>query len=263
MKGRGTRTFTFKYRDENGQEHTCAKSGFHLFDFFANCEYFEEDFNYDECLQLPREAGARAQPLDEALINYPETVEVFDPDRIRHIAETAVGADGMKVDRMYFDSARKLVQADGDVRAAVESEQWERAVRLLRERYEDKPELYLTLEKIRRSQNLDRRLTWREFLERVFGLIDAFPTREQKLEEEVAQFIAIHKPESRYVSLIRNYMKAYLTDERFRDIINRRVYGELAVYPGFSLKEFHELDHWREAVPAYIKDYVPINQFMQ
>lgn len=25
-----------------------------LFDFFANCEYFEEKFNYDEVLKLPQ-----------------------------------------------------------------------------------------------------------------------------------------------------------------------------------------------------------------
>jgi type I restriction enzyme R subunit len=263
IKGRGTRIFTFKYKDGSGQERAAAKDGFHLFDFFANCEYFERDFNYDQSLELPRAGAAGLELPGEPLPGEPQAVEVFDPDRIRQIAETAVGADGMRVDRMFFDSARKLVQADGDVRAAVEAEQWERAVRLLRERYEDKPELFLTLEKLRRSQNLDRRLTWREFLERVFGLIDAFPTRDQKLEEEVAQFIAIYKPENRYVPLIRNYLKAYLGDERFREIINRRRFAELAVNPGFSLREFRALDHWREVIPAYVKDYVSVNPFMQ
>jgi type I restriction enzyme R subunit len=29
------------------------KNAFRLFDFFANCEYFEEEFNYDEVLKLP------------------------------------------------------------------------------------------------------------------------------------------------------------------------------------------------------------------
>ena len=64
------------------------------------------------------------------------------------------------------------------------------------------------------------RITWQEFLERIFGFIDRFPTRDEKLEEEVAQFIAIYKPEAKYVPYIRNYLRAYLTDSKFRDIVN-------------------------------------------
>jgi len=33
------------------------KTAFKLFDFFANCEYFEEEFNYDEVLKLPMPKG--------------------------------------------------------------------------------------------------------------------------------------------------------------------------------------------------------------
>src|SRR6266567_189356 len=54
IKGRGTRLFTFKHQDgENEQK--IDKNGFGLFDFFANCEYFEEDFDYDQKLIPPRE----------------------------------------------------------------------------------------------------------------------------------------------------------------------------------------------------------------
>ena len=261
IKGRGTRRFTFTYQDAAGHRHQAAKEHFKFFDFFANFEYFEEKFNYDEAIHLPLEVRDRISDPGPGPV-YDEQVEVFDPDRIRQMTETAIGAQGMRIDRLLFEKARDVIRQDAEVSRAVQGEQWERAVRLLRERYEDKPELFLTLEKLRRSQNLDRRLTWREFLERVFGLIDAFPSREQKLEEEVAQFIAIHKPESRYVPLIRNYIKAYLSDERFRDIINKKVFGDLAVYPGFSLQEFQALDAWRDVIPAYVKDYVPINQYM-
>jgi type I restriction enzyme R subunit len=34
-----------------------SKTAFKLFDFFANCEYVEEEFNYDEVLQLPQSRG--------------------------------------------------------------------------------------------------------------------------------------------------------------------------------------------------------------
>ena len=53
IKGRGTRLFTFKHGD-GASQRTATKDGFALFDFFANCEYFEEDFDYDKELPLPK-----------------------------------------------------------------------------------------------------------------------------------------------------------------------------------------------------------------
>ena len=49
IKGRGTRknTFEFKHKNQLGDEEIVQeeKTVFKLFDFFANCEYFEEKFN--------------------------------------------------------------------------------------------------------------------------------------------------------------------------------------------------------------------------
>jgi type I restriction enzyme R subunit len=264
IKGRGTRKFTFMMKDEHGQEHRQEKSHYKFFDFFANFEYFEEKFNYDDCIKLPVELRDKL-PRDQQDGIYVESVgeiEVFNPDKLKNITETAIGLEGMRVDRELFERARLVIQQDAEVKNAVENEQWERAVRLLRDKYEDKPELFLSLEKLRRSQNLDRRLTWREFLERVFGLIDEFPARDQLLEGEVAKFVAIHKPESRYIPYIRNYIKSYLADENFRRIINDKYFSDLAVYPGFSLRDLEALNGWREVIPEYIKDYVPVNQYM-
>jgi len=58
IKGRGTRTHDFREQlfDDAIKESVTApnKSAFKLFDFFASCEYFEEEFNYDEVLKLPK-----------------------------------------------------------------------------------------------------------------------------------------------------------------------------------------------------------------
>jgi len=53
IKGRGTRRFPFTYKSKELGEVVKDKTTFKLFDFFANCEYFEEKFNYDEKLKLP------------------------------------------------------------------------------------------------------------------------------------------------------------------------------------------------------------------
>ena len=262
MKGRGTRKFSFEYKNENGEVRKITKDKYKFFDFFANFEYFEKKFDYDEAIRLPVikkgvEGGEGEIGVDIGKI------EIFDPDKIKQLTETPIGAEGMKVDRKLFDRAREVIQKDEEVKRAVEQERWDRAVKVTRDKYEDKPELYLTLEKIRKSENLDRRLTWREFLERVFGLINAFKSRDEKLEEEVEKFISIYKPESKYVPYIRNFLKAYIADEQFQSIINKKHFAELYAYPGFSMQEFKALNSWRDIVPEYVKDYVSVNQYIK
>ena len=53
IKGRGTRLYTFKHK-QDGHEHHGPKDNFFLFDFFANCEFFEKDFNYGEKIEVPK-----------------------------------------------------------------------------------------------------------------------------------------------------------------------------------------------------------------
>ena len=262
IKGRGTRKFSFEYTDEYGEKHKATKNNFKLFDFFANCEYFEEKFDYDEVLQLPNiiKSGTDIDLSAEALAKA-DGIEVFNPDKVKSLTETPVGIEGMKVDRKLFEKAREELQNDSEVKSAVENEQWEKAVQIMRDKYEDKPQLFLNLEKISKSENLDRRLSWREFLERAFGLIDVFKSKDEKLEEECEKFILIYKPESKYVPHIKNYLKAYVSNEYFRNEINNKRFPR--EFAGFTMAEYKELNGFRETVPTYVKDYVPVNVYMR
>ena len=190
-----------------------------------------------------------------------DEIEVFNPDKVKTLTETPVGVEGMKVDRKLFEKAREELQKDTEVKSAVENEQWDKAVQIMRDKYEDKPQLFLNLEKIRKSENLDRRISWREFLERAFGLIDVFKSKDEKLEEECEKFISIYKPESKYVPHIKNYLKAYVTSEYFRNEINNQRFPR--EFAGFTMAEFKQLNGWRETVPAYVKDYVSVNVYMR
>jgi len=259
IKGRGTRKFVFEYKDEYGETHKHEKENFKLFDFFANCEYFEEKFDYDEILQLPvKQKGAGGEgPVGVDI----DEIEIFDPDKVKTLTEKHVGIEGMKVDRRLFEKAREELQEDGEIKTAVENEQWDKAVNIVRKKYEDKPKLFLNLEKIRKSENLDRRLSWREFLERIFGFIDGFKDKNELLEEECEKFISIYKPESKYVPHIKNYLKAYVTNEHFRNEINNNRFPR--EYAGFTMPEYQALNGYRQTIPEYVKDYVSVNQFMK
>ncbi len=53
----------------------------------------------------------------------------------------------------------------------------------------DKLEEYYTLDKLRKAAAVDRRITLREILEKVFVLIPRFKSKDELLEEEFAKFV--------------------------------------------------------------------------
>jgi len=127
----------------------------------------------------------------------------------------------------------------------------------------DKPEEYYTLDKLRKAAAVDRRLTLREILEKVFGLIPRFKSRDELLEEEFAKFVADTKPdEATAIPAIKTYFKAYVTSNRVREIIESKHFQDLATNPFFSNHDFKAVPpKYRFLIPEYIKDYVSLNQF--
>ena len=126
-----------------------------------------------------------------------------------------------------------------------------------------KPEEYYTLDKLRKAAAVDRRLTLREILEKVFGLIPRFKSKDELLEEEFAKFVADTKPDKATpIPAIKTYFKAYVTSGRLRDIIDSRQFTDLATNPVFSTLDFKAVPQkYRNLVPEYVKDYVSLNQF--
>ena len=259
IRGRGTRRHTFKYVNERKEEKRVEKENFYLFDFFANCEYFEEKFDYDKPLSIS--LASFGATVFTPVASSKET-EIHDPDKIKTSTPLQY-PDGMKVDREMWGQARKEISENSDLKECIRANQWDRAEYIIRTEYEDKPKYFLNLRKIQKIENLDRRLNWREVLQYIFGHIEYFPVRTEVIDEEIGKFISIYKPDEALVSHIRNYMHAYITDTDFRKIIDEGNYAELNNHSGFDMEEFRALDNqWRTKIPEYIKDYVNLNTFM-
>ena len=259
MKGRGTRKFTFEYTDEYGEKHKQEKDKFKLFDFFANCEYFEEKYNYDEILKLPRKAGRGGEGGEPVKI---DEIKIFRPDPLKTLTETAVGIHGMKIDRKLFEKFKETIKNDPIVKEKYQEGDIEAVEEHIRDNILDKPEEFFNLEKLRKSIKADRRITLREFVEKIFGHIDRFKTKDELLEEEYEKFVSIYKPEPKYTPYIKNFLKAYITDSEIRDIVESKDYARFHTNPKVTFEEFRALNGYREKVPEYVKDYVPINKFM-
>ncbi len=268
IKGRGTRKHDFREQlfDDSLKDgvRNPVKTAFKLFDFFANCEYFEEEFNYDEVLKLPRSPGeARGEKGEPGPFKFDGTYDHKGIDIIASLREETVGYEGMKIDRMFFERFEDVVREDATIAGAVEAGQWDRVIDYVNREVFDKPEEYYTLDKLRKAAAVDRRLTLREILEKIFGLIPRFKSRDELLEEEFAKFVADAKPEeAAAIPAIKTYFKAYITSGHVRDIIESRQFTDLATNPVFSAHDFRAVPaRYRTLIPEYIKDYVSLNQF--
>ncbi len=269
IKGRGTRKYMFRYLEKDGAQvttHEKAKEAFKLFDFFAVCEYFEEHFDYDEKIRLPpiRIGTSSPGPIPPsgppapALGGYANV----DPDPLATYVESPVPLYGMKIDRKFYEQFEEKVKQDAVVRTFYEKGDIRSAEDRVRTFLFDKPEDFVNLEKLRKALHLDRRLTLREVIEKIFGGLDRFKTKEELLDEELAKFVSIHTPDAAHMPLIRQFFKAYITDNEVRDIVEKREFNRLATNAKVNLADFKALDSWRDVIPEYVKDYVHLNQFM-
>ena len=262
IKGRGTRKHDFtdevidpQLKIQIGEKQ---KTIFKIFDFFANCEYFEEKYNYDEVLKLPPLSTARE---GTEVFTAPSGYESTRIDSILTVSEVVVGPDGMKVDRMYFEKFEKTVLEHPVLKEQAEAGKWDELMEYLEKHILDKPEEYFTLEKLRKSINIDRRITMREIIEKIFGMIPYFKTKNELLDEEFDKFDSRYLPKEEYFTYAKTVFKAYILDAEFRAIIDDKNFALLNVSPyGEAFKKLPS--ELRKAIPEYIKDFVPLNKFV-
>jgi len=268
IKGRGTRKHIFKYTNrEGGREETIEKdkSHFKLFDFFANCEYFEEKFRYDEVIKLPpiKRDGPPPPPPPP-----PEDVIVIDiPDPLKTMEVMTFEGDIMRVDReLYIDKFESKVQdtyeQSPDFKEAVDSGNYNQMEQIVKEHLFNKPKEYFTMESIRNGYQSDRRLSLWEILDKIFGRIKRFKTKDDIAQEEFEKFLVDMgvPPEMYYES--KAFFTSYLIDERFRTAINQKEFSQFAANP-MMMEVFHKLGRERiDELSSYIKDNISLNIFM-
>ena len=268
IKGRGTRKHNFLEQlfDEAQKESVKEprKASYKLFDFFANCEYFEDEYDYDQVIKLPKPKSQESEAGSGQSTAKPVTYEHLGDDIISSIQEQKVDEFGMKIDRMFFKNFEDAVRKDVFIAANVESGQWDRVVDYINREVFDKPENFYNLEKLRKAAAVDRRLTLREIIEKSFGLIPGFKSKDELLEEEFDKFVADYRPEeAEAIPALKNYFKAYVSSDQVRQIIENQQFTDLATNPTFSTSDLKAVPaKYRTIIPNYIKDYVPLNRFM-
>lgn len=265
IKGRGTRKhdFEYKFKNELNEEEYIKKEKtvFKLFDFFANCEYFEEKYDYDEKLELPK-----PKPGTTSTTGGGVNIDTFNSnfhDTISYVEEEQIGLQGMKIDRMLFRKFEDRIKMDDIIKKHVELGNWEYVISHIQSEIFDKPEEYFNLEKLRKAAQIDRKVSIREVVEKIFGIIPKFKSKDEILEEEFDKFISIYPPEEDVnLRALKYFFKAYIVDQDIRKIIEAKDFHALQTNPTLTISQFKEVTpKYREVIPLYIKDYIKLEQF--
>jgi type I restriction enzyme R subunit len=269
IKGRGTRRFTFKH-GEGASQRWVEKDGFALFDFFANCEYFEEEFDYDQKLTLPK--GPAEETGGEGDGGGGIRAEDFtstSPDPMASVLREDVGVFGMRIDReMYRDrfsqQANDAVASDPALREAFEAEDWPAVEARVRRLLFEKPEEFWNLPKLQELYKTDRRPSLREILACVFGLAPSIPNRSELAEEAFERFVATQPTNAVHSRELKVVFVAFLLDPQCRLLLEEGKFAELrardaSLYGALSRLEAEE----RGALIGYLQSRVPLQEFEQ
>jgi type I restriction enzyme R subunit len=256
MKGRGTRKWSFDYDDFADIQLSIEKYKFKLFDFFATCEYFEEEFNYDEKVKLPKPStGIDIGGGEGGNSNIKSEIDLFTQDEIATLSETSEGVI-MRIDREGFKKA-----LDEDILGNTTlSALWENGDRQGAEEYVkthilDKPKNFLNLERIRKVFKVDRRISVKEFLEVAFGEKSGFEMKDELLESEWDKFMEVHSVDQLHYQPVKNFFKAFIVDTEVRDIVKSNQLARFHTCVTFDFSDYEKLNGFKNIIPQYINDY--------
>jgi type I restriction enzyme R subunit len=169
----------------------------------------------------------------------------------------------MKIDRMLFKKFEDRIIMDDVIKKHVELGNWEHVVSHIQHEIFDKPEEYFNLEKIRKAAKIDRKVSIREVVEKIFGIIPKFKSKDELLEEEFDKFISIYPPEEDVnVRALKYFFKAYIVDQDIRQIISSKDFHALQTHPTLTISQFKDVAaKYRLVIPEYIQDYVNLDKF--
>lgn len=276
MKGRGTRLHTFTYVDYDNSEEviTRRKEHFKLIDFFAVCEYFDEKYDYSAALSVPKKISAAlvTEPLpglDQGTIvddgggGYSSGVELGEYDELKSTETTAIGREGMVIDREMFKKFVEETREDAELQR-LDDEDPLAALEYLKNNVLDKPNHYMTLDKIKRHFKLDRRLSLGEALDIIMGRTEEPRKKAEIIGDKFSDFVQVKDFAERLSEdtilfhLAYQLFDAYISSDFVRQAIDTGKYGDLTQSGQISLAEYTRLHHEGLAQPIvdYIRDYV-------
>jgi type I restriction enzyme R subunit len=278
MKGRGTRLHNFRYVDYGNDENVIVaqKNNFKLIDFFAVCEYFDEKYDYEAVLVVPKKIegvttgyappAVTDQVVSEAGSSYTRGVDINENDKLRNQTTTVIGGQGMRIDREMFRKFKEELQGDSEFTKLYDTNRNE-ALEYLKNKVFDKPSHFMNLEKIRNFFKLDRKLSLGEALDIVMDQIDKPKSKAEIIQDTFNDAVLTKDLTDKLTDdilfhLAYQLFDAYISSPVVQKAISEQTYGNLDSTNQLSLDEYITLHQAGVAEPLvnYINDYVDIEK---
>ena len=222
IKGRGTRTHTFvDEKTGNKSEKDC----YHLIDYFAVCEFFEEKYDYKEPLKIPKGRTVSVKPLvtPPTITDEPIVVDTkyfyLGSDGLIYEKEEMIGKECMKIDREVYgnkfeESVVQLRKENTHFAEAIRDQDFAQAQSLVEEHILDKPEYYFTLENLRKAYSTDNDLI--DYIKKALRLIKRLPTKYDRIDEEFQRLKLLKPIDFNKLYTIKEIFQNYLLDPEYR-----------------------------------------------
>ena len=279
MKGRGTRLHTFRYVDYSDDENvvTTQKNNFKLIDFFAVCEYFDEKYDYEAVLALPKRIEGTMTGYAPTVVSdpgvvsgpgasYAHGVDLDELDKLKHQTTTVIDGQGLRIDREMFRKFKEDLQNDEEFTTLYDTNR-DAALDYLKNKVFDKPNHFMNLEKIRSFFKLDRKLSLGEALDIVMDKIETPKTKPQIIHDAFNDAVLTKELTDKLTDdivfhLAYRLFDAYISSPGVQKSIDDQTYGNLDHTNQLSLEEYIQLHQAGVAEPlvTYIKDYVDITK---
>ncbi len=250
IKGRGTRLFTFEHEGK-----TYEKEYFHLLDFCAVAEYFEETYDYSVALKVPtggnrkkeignsgtKRVGEEQGAYDAGDTQAKETptIPVWEgKDKLVSREVRIVGPDGEKVDVMTFRGSfekdlKAFAATTPELQAAVENEDDETVETILQERFYNRPEMFYSPDKLAVSYGVPA--TGAAFVYTAMGK-RALPTKEAIVQDTVDSLAARYNLRYGEQKLVQTLAALVAEDPRALEAFQRGEYSSL-----FTRSQFQQI----------------------
>lgn len=257
IKGRGTRIFEFVLKDKKAN-----KEDFYFFDYFGNFERFEH-YDYDKKIKAPKKISEGGNPPGDdggSQNREKDTVTLHTPDGVAMFVGAKVGPDGMTIDREFNKgtSIRDAMLADTELKTAVDQKDWNRVIKIVNERYNNKPQFgFENNETIGKSMSLQRIPSWEELVELFYGIKSKLKTKEELLQETVNKCMQVFQIQEVKKRELRKLIEAYIESKEIRTYIEENKFMMFDYTGIYSVRELLSLGENAITIAKNIKTYIP------
>jgi hypothetical protein len=180
-------------------------------------------------------------------------------DFLKSIKEEQISSDGMRIDREAFGKQmREELSKDEVLQGLYKSGDQEGAEDYFKREIYDKPKMFITRELIKNKFKIDRRPSFREILEYIFGDRETFDDKRTITTKAWQDFESTHTDminENNY-SYAHHIFTAYTDDDRIRVAIDGKKYADLDNL-GLDMREWQGLGaDLQKRIPSYVSDFV-------